>query len=305
MTADRQKKPLPKADDIQMIVSDVDGTLLDSHHRLHPRTFHAIRWLRDNRPSVPFVIATGKQRRSVAEIRDPLNLDVFPASHLNGCVVYDPHGVVAAEVGLEISVLVKLYEIFSQGSRISTYFYDHATVYEIPGKEGDIYGEKLRGYGEDVRVVDGAILDRIKSGEIKIIKAAICQAPGPELEDSRQKLKDDFSPADFTMTQAIEFCIELIPTTGSKGIALAKILGTSIPPESVVVFGDGENDVSMFKVAGHAVAVSNAMPAALANATYLAPLSNDDGAVGAVLEQIYGFSYTEKPYDYWLTKSAL
>ena len=302
---DRPLQPLPRPDDIKLIASDVDGTLLDSHHRLHPRTFHALSWLRTHRPDLPIVIATGKQHRSVAEIREPLHLGVFPSSHLNGCVVYRPGGVVANEVGLDIDVLVRLHDLFAKDRAVATFFYDHTTVYEVPGSEGPIYGEMLRGYGEDVKTVDSNILSRIRAGDIKVIKAAICQAPGPELEASRVILTKEFDVGDFTMTQAIPFCIELIPTTGSKGIALEKILEmTGLKRENTLVFGDGENDVSMFKVAGHAVAVKNAMPAAKAQATYHAPLTNDQGGVGQVLEEIYGFSYEEKPYDYWLSETA-
>lgn len=31
------KKPLPRAEDIHLILSDVDGTLFTSDHELHPR----------------------------------------------------------------------------------------------------------------------------------------------------------------------------------------------------------------------------------------------------------------------------
>ncbi|BFZ55249.1 hypothetical protein PYCC9005_002289 [Savitreella phatthalungensis] len=296
----RSQSPLPRADQIKLIASDVDGTLLDSNHRLHPRTFHAIRWLRDNKPDLPFVIATGKQHRSVAEIRGPLDLDRFHSSHLNGCVVYGPHAQVLADTGLSYETCVKLFDTFARERQISTYFYDYSTVYEIPGSEQGKYGRKLKQYGEDVRIVGEEVLEQIKQGKIRVIKAAICQSPGPGLESSRALLKSEFSPAEITLTQAIEFCIELIPTTGSKGIALAKILGTDIKPEEVIVFGDGENDVSMFRVAGHAVAMANAMPSAKANATFQAPLSNDQGGVGQILETIFGFDYEEKPYDYWL-----
>lgn len=209
------------------------------------------------------------------EIREPLNLDVFPASHLNGCVVYEPFGKVQVEVGLEIDVLEHLFTQF-HAAGVSTYFYDRDRVYELQGKDGSVWGDKLRGYGENVLSVDESFLAKIKNGEIKVIKAAICQAQGPELEKSRAILKSDYSPTAFTLTQALPFCIELIPTTGSKGIALAKIIGTSIDAKNVIAFGDGENDVSMFKVAGHAVHMANAMPVARENASY-GTLSNDEG----------------------------
>ncbi|ORY83691.1 HAD-like domain-containing protein [Protomyces lactucae-debilis] len=292
---------LPAEADVHMIISDVDGTLLDSDHRLHPRTFHALQWLRKNRPSLPIVIATGKQRTSVIEIREPLNLDVFRASHLNGCVVYNPGGVVASEVGLDKDTLIQLYRQFSAAG-ISTFFYDREKVYEVQGTDGPIWGDKLRGYGESVVSVDESFVQQIQDGSVTIIKAAICQKAGPELEQSRGWLTQQYAHNAFTMVQALPFCIELIPTTGSKGIALAKILDLHEPKiqaKNVLSFGDGQNDVSMFEIAGYAVAMANAMPAAVEASTHRT-LSNDEGGVGVFLEQLYGFTYEEKPYDYWL-----
>lgn len=200
------------------------------------------------------------------------------------------------ELGLEVDILMKLYDQFTSAG-VSLYFYDRETVYEVPGKDGTKWGAILRGYGEDVRIMDTETLARIRSKELQIIKAAICQGDG--LEQSRSWLKEDYPASAFTMTQALPFCIELIPTTGSKGIALAKIIGTEIDSSRIVAFGDGENDVSMFQVAGYTVSMANAMPAAREHSIYRTT-SNDEGGVGAWLEKVYGFTYNEREYDYWL-----
>ncbi|CCG81225.1 Putative uncharacterized protein [Taphrina deformans PYCC 5710] len=294
---------VPRPEEIDLIISDVDGTLLDSHHRLHPRTYHALDWLRRNKPQLPIVIATGKQRSAVGEIRTPLNLDVFPASHLNGCVVYQPHGKVQVEVGLDLEILIKLYTEY-HAAQVTMLYYDRDRVYEVPGSDGLVWGEKMRGFGEHVHTVDASFIDKIKDGSVNIIKAAICHSAGARMESFRASLKSEYSATAFTLTQAVPFCLELIPTTGSKGIALAKIIGTSLDPRRVIAFGDGENDVSMFKVAGYSVAMANAMTVAKENATHNT-LSSDEGGVGAFLEKIYGIEYSEKSYDYWLNRPVL
>lgn len=229
-----------------------------------------------------------------------MDLDSFPASHLNGCVVYEPHGKVKVEVGLELETLSQLYNQCKHAS-LSLFMYDREKVYEFPGKDGPLWGDKLRGYGEDLHTVDEVFMESVRAGHVKIIKAAICQEEGPDLEKTRHSLLHEYPSTAFSITQALPFCLELIPTTGSKGIALAKILGMDIDPKNVIAFGDGENDVSMFKVAGHSVSMANAMAAARDNATF-STLSNDEGGVGAFIEQIWGFGYSELPYDYWLQK---
>lgn len=55
---------LPRAEDVKMILSDVDGTLFTDDHELHPTTLNAIRHIRETRPDLPIIPVTGKQRVS-------------------------------------------------------------------------------------------------------------------------------------------------------------------------------------------------------------------------------------------------
>lgn len=106
---------------------------------------------------------------------------------------------------------------------------------------------------------------------------------------------ETWEPANsFSVTQALTFCLEMIPAAYNKGTALRTLLdhlnnqpgAKQIDPSSVVVFGDGENDVSMFKVAGMSVAMGNAMSVAKAAARYQT-LTNDEGGLGKFLESVF------------------
>lgn len=84
----------------------------------------------------------------------------------------------------------------------------------------------------------------------------------------------------------------MIPAGHNKGTALSDLLKIyykdEIKPEQVIAFGDGENDVSMFKVAGMSMAMGNAMSRELMEeATWVSKETNDDGAVGRFLEQVF------------------
>ena len=64
---------------------------------------------------------------------------------------------------------------------------------------------------------------------------------------------------------------------------LAKIL--SFPPEQVMAFGDGGNDVTMLRSAGTGIAMGNASSEAKHAANYVGPTNTDDG-VAQVLETL-------------------
>jgi hydroxymethylpyrimidine pyrophosphatase-like HAD family hydrolase len=81
---------------------------------------------------------------------------------------------------------------------------------------------------------------------------------------------------------------EAICPSVHKGEALRQIcesLGT-VTPEQGLAFGDGENDIDMFRTAGYSVAMGNAMPAAVAAAKYTTT-RNDEGGVGNFLEKVW------------------
>jgi Cof subfamily protein (haloacid dehalogenase superfamily) len=313
MTIPTTPHAFPTPMDIKMIVSDVDGTLLDSHHLLPTTnpTHKIIRKIREVYPDLPVIISTGKQYRSTAELREQLDLHKFPCCHLNGNVIYNPKGEVVSESGLDKSIVRRVYyEMKAIGT--SVFVYDYTTVYQLYHGEGDSgqWAQILRGYGE--LVVEGAegIMEKIEAGELNPIKMAICQdavtiacmsqltplcldVTADGVLAPKTILETKFATEDFALTQALPFCVELIPSAHNKGTALIRLLKywnetatEPIGPENVITFGDGENDVSMFRVSGMSVAMGNAMETARSEAIFSTD-SNDDGGVGTFLEKVF------------------
>jgi len=298
------------------------GTLLDSRHTLPTTspTYRVLRRIRAEHPHLPIVISTGKQHRSTAGLREQLRLDgVFPSCHLNGNVLYDAAGNVVAASGLDVPVVLRVLEEM-RATGTSTFVYDHTTVYQLgyapdewghgeSGGGGCRWAETLRGYGEDVVCIPPAevesALGRIARGELTVVKMAIChdasvvdgaypplRIPVADISQAlKQHLIDTFPATAFAPTQALPFCCELIPAKYNKGTALLQCLqhmnsrGHDIKLENVIAFGDGENDISMFALAGMSVAMGNAMDAARHAAKYVTG-SNDDGGVGLFLERV-------------------
>ncbi|EIM84856.1 uncharacterized protein STEHIDRAFT_140397 [Stereum hirsutum FP-91666 SS1] len=328
----KPSRPLPKAEDIKMIVSDVDGTLLDSTHSLPPTspTHLTLLKLRQTHPTLPFIISTGKQHRATSSLRDTFSLNhAFHSIHLNGNVIYNPDGSILRESGFEKEVVLEVIERLRGWGDVAFMVYDRERVYEIlPGVKGhegegeggeytgeSIWADKLRGYGEDLvgYTVDGSkeILKQIRNGEIKVIKMAV--VADESIIDSKRELLQNWPPnlissGTFAITQALTFCLELIPAAHNKGTALAFLLehlnssassstsptasSTSSPPTfaispaNVIVFGDGENDVPMMRVAGMSVAMGNAMRVAREAAVWETG-TNDEGGVGLFLGRVF------------------
>ncbi|KAJ3181695.1 hypothetical protein HDU87_000713 [Geranomyces variabilis] len=276
--------------EIRMVVTDVDGTLLDSDHRVHARNAAAIRELRDQHPNIPFVIATGKPFAATAEIRDDLNLHDQFAIHINGCLVYDQTGAIISDSRLAPKVAIEIYET-NRKSTTATFMYSGDMVYEVVHDAEGIHGKSwldtLRAYGENVVPAPAGLIEKVASGEQGVQKMLVAVQVA-HVEEKRNFLLDTW-PDEFHLTQALPWAIELLPLGASKAHALTEVLKrAAIPPENVLAFGDGENDASMLALVTFGVCMANGMALAKTSARYRT-LSNDEGGLGAALETIFGF----------------
>jgi len=88
------------------------------------------------------------------------------------------------------------------------------------------------------------------------------------------------------LTYSAPTYLEITRSGINKGEAL-KILATylAIPLEHILVIGDSHNDISMFDIAGIAVAMGNAPEEVKAAANLVAP-SNDEDGVAWVLREL-------------------
>ena len=82
------------------------------------------------------------------------------------------------------------------------------------------------------------------------------------------------------------YFLTILHPLSDKAHALTKVLEyLNKSPEETTVFGDGLNDIGMFKLAGTAVAVANALDAVKNEADLVLNESNDEDAVAKYLQQ--------------------
>ncbi|KAF8592462.1 hypothetical protein K439DRAFT_1625823 [Ramaria rubella] len=293
---------LPSADDIKLIITDVDGTLLTSDHIIHPRTLSAFAKLRASHPDLPVVIASGKQYNSCLKIRQALSLPShFPATHCNGALIYGgPLGASLTNFSCALPPAVVAHIVEGTTEFGTFVFTEDAVVLVSPGvgKHRKDWCEIAARYDEGVRDCSKEpdrtrFLQQVASEELLVPKVTLC-SDSSDL-DSASKALDALaisSPSPFKSTRAIPWIVEAICPQVHKGSALAHICKSlgNISTKHVLAFGDGENDIDMFNAAGYSVAMGNAMPAAKAAARFTTT-SNDEGGVGAFLEKVWNLSY--------------
>ena len=81
----------------KMVFSDIDGTLVNSQHRLTPATIKAAQFVVSK--GIPFILGSGRQPSSVREINQELGIKM-PVIGFSGALIWDENDNKVWESGL-------------------------------------------------------------------------------------------------------------------------------------------------------------------------------------------------------------
>ena len=263
-------------------VSDLDGTLLDGDGQLPQDSTQRLNRLIDK--GLNFTIATARNYDSAYPLLRSLNLK-NPVILFNGVYLTELHtgvniffsGFIPPEVINNIKNIVE-----PRGIRpfIYTYGDKHWVYYKNASNLGaQKYIDSLSG-DKRVQKVDEFIFSRSEriSGFLLIDTSEALEPVYNELRSlHRDELNiyfaQDVSNPDFHWLQSFH-------QKANKGIMLKRMtLHLGIPLSNTVVFGDYLNDLDMFKVAGHAIAVGNALPEVKSAAQHVISSNIDQGVI--------------------------
>jgi hypothetical protein len=266
----------------KLIATDIDGTLLTSHHELTPRTERALK--RAQAEGLRVILATGRARTNRAvELLETLQLTT-PAIFLQGGAIYEADGRLRHNHPLDHQTARQLIE-FGEARGWSMVAYCGTEFYT---QERNEFVDLLVRYKEATPHEVGSLMT---IWEETVFNKLVIFAPQSQIAGIRAQYDQQFGPdAAFKMVVTLPTSLELIPAHISKGAALQELMDEfGVERHEVIAFGDAENDIEMLQVAGLGVAMNNAMPVTLAVADRVAP-SNDDEGVAAVLEEVLGWS---------------
>lgn len=243
---------------------DVDGTLWDDDMIIPESTIYAIRKLRENGHKA--IICTGRARASLT------SKELFSIGFdgiIAACGTYvELDGKCVFEQLMETDEVKRVLDILSKYKM--PVVLEGSTDYWIDawGFGDDPYVDYLY---EDLKEHAHTIHGYDKAMSINKFSTDIL--PETDYESIKRELSDNY--------QILEHAgnvVEFVPMNFSKetGVEwLCNYLGIDI--NDVYAFGDSINDLEMFEVVGHAVAMGNATPVAKECAEYVTDHINEDG----------------------------
>ncbi len=256
-----------------LFVSDLDGTLMGSDGRLAKETAEAVnRMVKDG---IKFTIATARSYTSAMWVASELELDIPMILH-NGVFIRDKEkGVIRSHL---LPKKEKIREIIAEYG-LAPFVYSirggeekYRYVPSCLTKEAMAYQTK-RGVN-DPR--DNPVSDESAMWDGDVYHVLVIDN-SEKLWEVKKRLQDDYNCLCGKDYYSGDLWLEIFPKSAGKASAvleLRRLLGC----DRVVVFGDGENDVSMFEAADEAYAVSGAVDRLKEKATAVIG-SCDEGAV--------------------------
>lgn len=271
----------------KLFITDLDHTFLQSNQTVS--SFSKKIWNSKSSKAM-LSIATARSFAKTQDFLKDLKLN-FPLITLDGAMVANREkkiidlNVLSKELGDAIIEESKKFDIFPYVIALS----DHKSLdetFDIPSQL-NYYQERLikESYTLDKRLayvknIRGAedTLKLVYMGEEKVLR------PLSEhlLKVFGNTIEIKLAPENYMQC----YFLTILHPLSDKAHALNKVLEyLNLDAKESTVFGDGLNDIGMFKLAGTAIAVQNALDAVKAEADIVLQESNDEDAVAKYLEK--------------------
>jgi len=257
---------------IKMVVTDMDGTLLNSKHEVSPRFFELFRMLHEK--GIHFVAASGRQYNNILSKLEAIKEHITIIAENGGLVMYRDKEIISTplDTGSKNKVLHALESTQDTHpvlcGKNQAYITNKSTQFE----------SKLQEYYTKYEVITD-----LRSYEGLVMKIAIYHFDSsekyiyPAVKHFEDSMKVKVSGANW---------VDVSHRNAHKGFALNKLMEMhKLNANEVLVFGDYNNDIEMLKLSNYSFAMANAHPNVMEVAKFRT-LSNDEFGVESILEHL-------------------
>ncbi len=260
---------------IRLVVSDLDGTLLNEHHGLNAAVAESIRTY--IKQGGLFTIATGRNWGATKAVADELSIRL-PLILCNGGVLADRENIYYQSSLSMDALLPVLHD--AQLNGLAALLFEHDRVYACGNPDG------ARRFTIKEKTPCTLLPTSSTLPIDNILKVVLV---GPYTASSfiwYKHIAGENEP--YTTMQSEEDFFEIVPRDENKGkalLALAKQL--AVVPEEILAIGNHMNDKEMLCAAGIGAAVANSFPALLSFADYVCQKAWGEGVMEAMSQFVY------------------
>lgn len=272
--------------EIKVIVTDLDGTLLNSNSQINPKTKETL--LKLQRDGYHLVLASGRPTPSVVGIAKELEMDLYDSYILtfNGAHV----------MNFQSKEVIYQQPLSVESSKAILGHLESFEVVPMVCIDDTMYVEDVfAGMVEHQGVMKNIIefesrIGNYKLCEVNNLKDFVSQPLSKilitgnvdYLEANLEAFREPFATTN-TITKSADFFVEFTDFGVDKARSLETILnkiGASM--ENVIAFGDGMNDLTLIQSAKIGVAMGNSSQTLKSHANYVTDSNDNDGIVLAL-----------------------
>ena len=269
--------------DIKLIVIDIDGTLVDKTGKVGEKTLVLSRELKNH--GILCTLSSARSFHYSAHIAEEMDIDI-PFITLDGALIKNLKGNVVYKGTLKRKLIEKVIKLSENNYGKVALCDEHnllltpanAIVKEFARVNAPI--KEMSGYTEIESVLEllifcedkasmRAIKNNIKFPHTLGVSISVTKSPTTEYYLLTIKKKD---------SDKLESVKRLVKHLGLKR-------------KNIAVIGDWHNDMPLFKYGAYNFAVQNAIPELKRKADYVTESTNNEDAVGEVLELVHNYSH--------------
>jgi len=238
---------MTKLKNIKVVVSDLDGTLLNPQHKISDYTKSIFQELHNQNYLI--IVATGRHHLDAMAIIETLKVPVYLVSS-NGARIHSPNKEELFSFNLDSEVVKNALNVEIDPEITVVLFKENVW-------QTNRINEKLNAFQSELKykpeLVDYKTLEDF--GAIKIFFSC-------DDHEKLVKLKDDIlanSSEHLHHAFSLPTCLEFMDKAVDKAVAIEAVLEKEgFTLEEAVSFGDGFNDVQMLSVSGKGLIMGNA-----------------------------------------------
>jgi Cof subfamily protein (haloacid dehalogenase superfamily) len=262
---------------IRLVLSDVDGTLVDSKKRLTDRAKYAVQELK--RRGILFAITSGRPPRGMKHLLEDLRLST-PVAAFNGGMLLTPELKILSQKTLDREIAKHV---------VQTILDRHHDVWIYRGQDWLIrdrnaphVDQEMRTVQFEPKVVPDLFDDAASNQFDDIVKIVGVSNNVSDLEQTSREVWKDFSP-NLSAALSQPYYLDVTHPEANKGFVV-KFLSDyfKIPPQEIATLGDMPNDIEMFNRSGLSIAMGNGGDEVKQSASKVTDSFDDEGFAKAI-----------------------
>ena len=232
---------------IKVVITDLDGTLLNSQHKISAYTKAIFQEL--HQQNYLLIVATGRHHLDAHTIVAGLDCPIYLVTS-NGARIHSPANELIYSIDMESDVVKGIFDLEIDSDITSVLFKEN-------NWQTNHNNDALNSFSTHSKYLP-EIVDFNTLEDFKSIKLFFTHDNHLKLVELKNQILENYTDT-FNYAFSLPLCLEFMDKSVDKSTAIAKILELeNFIFEETISFGDGFNDEKMLKSTGKALIMGNA-----------------------------------------------